>query len=110
MHAKGPEGQDENPADLVRFWYDRVPSGSYFFVSHFRSADDARSARLQEVVQQSIGRGRWRTDEEILALLPDGVTVLPPGLVPANAWRPVGAPEELTAWGRLIGAVLAVKP
>lgn len=100
---------DEDPAALVRFWYDRVPSGSYFFVSHFRSADDDRSARLQKVVQQSIGRGRWRSDEEILGLLPDGVTVLPPGLVPASQWRPEGPLEEPTAWGRLIGAVLAVK-
>ncbi len=101
---------DENPADIVRFWYDRVPSGSYFFISHFRSANDPRSAQVQEVVQQSIGRGRWRTDEEILALLPDGVTVLPPGLTPAAEWRPVEPPEELTPWERLIGAVLAVKP
>ncbi|GAA1714261.1 SAM-dependent methyltransferase [Kribbella sp. NPDC056951] len=101
---------DENPADLVNFWYDRVPSGSYFFVSHFRSADDPRSLQLQEVVQQSIGRGRWRSDEEILALLPEGITILPPGLVPAALWRPVDEPDEVTAWGRLIGAVLAVKP
>ncbi|TCC11482.1 SAM-dependent methyltransferase [Kribbella soli] len=101
---------DENPADLVRFWYDRVPSGSYFFVSHFRSADDPRSAELQEFVQGSIGRGRWRSDEEILALLPDGLTVLPPGLVPAAQWRTDLEPEEVTPWGRLIGAVLAVKP
>ena len=101
---------DENPADLVRFWYDRVPSGSYFFISHFRSADDPRSARVQEVVQESIGRGRWRSDDEILALLPDGVTVLEPGLVPAAEWRPVEEPDELTPWERLIGAVLAVKP
>ena len=101
---------DENPADLVQFWYDRVPSGSYFFISHFRSADDPRSARVQEVVQESIGRGRWRSDDEILALLPDGVTVLEPGLVPAAEWRPVEEPDELTPWERLIGAVLAVKP
>lgn len=101
---------DENPADLVRFWYDRVPSGSYFFVSHFRSADDPRSAKIQEVVQQSIGRGRWRSDEEILALFPEGLTILPPGLVPAAEWRPTEQPGELTPWERLIGAALAVKP
>ncbi|MEV0793536.1 SAM-dependent methyltransferase [Kribbella sp. NPDC050459] len=101
---------DEDPAGLVRFWYDRVPSGSYFFVSHFRSADDPRSAELQEFVQASIGRGRWRSDEEILGLLPDGVTVLPPGLVPAAQWRTDVESEDVTPWGRLIGAVLAVKP
>jgi S-adenosyl methyltransferase len=93
----------------VRFWKDRIPSGSYVFISHFRSEDDPRSAQMQELLQESLGRGRWRTDDEILALFGDGLTVLPPGLVPAAEWRPTQPPHELTAWERLIGAALAVK-
>jgi SAM-dependent methyltransferase len=100
---------DENPAGLVRFWSERIPSGSYVFISHFRSENDPRSQELEQVLQGSLGRGRWRTDEEILSLFGEGFTVLEPGLVPAVQWRNPDAPEELTDWQRLIAAVLAVK-
>jgi hypothetical protein len=101
---------DEDPAALVRFWYDRIPSGSYVFISHFRSEDDPRSAQMQNLLQASLGRGRWRTDDEILALFGNGLTVLPPGLVPAAEWRPTEPLGQLTVWERLIAAALAVKP
>ena len=100
---------DEDPAGLVRFWYDRIPSGSYVFISHFRSENDPRSQELEQVLQGSLGRGRWRTDEQILALYGDGFTVVDPGLVPAVQWRNPDAPDELSDWQRLIAAVLAVK-
>jgi hypothetical protein len=101
---------EEDPAAIVRFWVDRIPSGSYVFISHFRSEDDPRSAEMQALLQGSLGRGRWRTDEEILALFGDGLSVLPPGLVPAAEWRPTEPPDDLTDWERLIAAGLAVKP
>jgi SAM-dependent methyltransferase len=101
---------NEDPAGVVRFWYDRVPSGSHFFISHFRSENDPRSAEMQELLQGSLGRGRWRTDEEILALFGDGLTVLEPGLVPAVEWRPEQPVDDLSDWSRLIAAALAVKP
>jgi hypothetical protein len=100
---------DEDPAGLVGFWRDRIPSGSYVFISHFRSENDPRSAEMQTLLQGSLGRGRWRTDEEILALYGEGFTVLEPGLVPAVEWRNPDVPEDLTDWQRLIAAVLAVK-
>ncbi len=100
---------DEDPASIVRFWYDRVPSGSYFFISHFRSENDPRSAHMQELLQGSLGRGRWRTDEEILELFGEGLTVVDPGLVPAVEWRPTAPVDDLTDWQRLIAAALAVK-
>jgi hypothetical protein len=65
---------------------------------------------MQALLQGSLGRGRWRTDDEILALFGDGLTVLPPGLVPAAEWRPTEPPDDLTEWERLIAAALAVKP
>lgn len=100
---------DEDPAGLVRFWYDRIPSGSHVFISHFRSENDPRSQELEQVLQGSLGRGRWRTDEQILALYGDGFTVLEPGLVPAVKWRNRKPVEELTDYQPLIAAVLAVK-
>jgi len=100
---------DEDPAALVRFWYDRIPSGSYVFISHFRSLNDPRSDELQQVLQGSLGRGRWRTDEQILALYGDGFTVVDPGLVAAAEWRNPDAPDELSDYQKLIAAVLAEK-
>jgi hypothetical protein len=109
---------DEDPAGLVRYWRDHVPSGSVFFVSHFRSESDPRSAEMEAVLQASFGRGRWRTDDEIRSLL-DGLRIVPPGIVPCAEWKPdqpngvavLSAPKpELTVWERLIVAGMAVKP
>jgi hypothetical protein len=100
---------DEDPAGIVAFWKDRIASGSHVFISHFRSENDPRSQELEQVLQGSLGRGRWRTDDEILALFGDGLTVLPPGLVPAVEWRNPEEPDDLTDYQRLIAAALAIK-
>ncbi|HEY9336456.1 MAG TPA: SAM-dependent methyltransferase [Kribbella sp.] len=100
---------DEDPAGIVRFWKDRIASGSHLFISHFRSENDPRSQELEQVLQGSLGRGRWRTDDQILALFGDDFTVLAPGLVPACRWRNPSEPDDLTDYQRLIAAVLAVK-
>jgi hypothetical protein len=109
---------EEDPAGIVRHWRDHVPSGSHFFVSHFRSGDNPETAEAERVLQQTFGRGRWRTDEEIAALL-DGLELLDPGIVPAPRWRPDpvggtpwgagGEERELTVWEHLIVAGLARK-
>ncbi len=94
-----------------------MPSGSHFFVSHFRSGDNPETTEAERVLQQTFGRGRWRTDEEIASLL-DGLEILDPGIVPAPLWRPdtttgpwnaAGAERELGVWERLIAAGLARK-
>jgi O-methyltransferase involved in polyketide biosynthesis len=108
---------EEDPAGIVRHWRDRVPSGSYFFVSHFRSGNNPETAEAEKVLQGTFGRGRWRTDAEIEALL-DGLEILEPGIVPAPRWRPEAAADpqigggerELTVWERLIAAGMARKP
>jgi hypothetical protein len=108
---------EEDPAGIVRHWRDHVPSGSYFFVSHFRSGNNPETAEAEKVLQGTFGRGRWRTDEEIEALL-DGLEILEPGIVPASVWRSEaaggprngGGERELTVWERLIAAGLARKP
>ncbi|MFG1665194.1 SAM-dependent methyltransferase [Streptomyces sp. Y7] len=108
---------DEDPARIVRYWRDRVPSGSCFFVSHFRSGDNAETREAEKVLQQTFGRGRWRSDEEIEHLL-DGLEILDPGIVPAPLWRPEAVDNqwadagerELTVWEHLITAGLARKP
>lgn len=107
---------EEDPAGIVRYWSEQVPSGSYFFVSHFRSGNNAETAEAEQVLQKTFGRGRWRTDEEIESLL-NGLEILAPGIVPAPLWRPdttdnawAGSGDrELTVWERLIAAGLARK-
>jgi hypothetical protein len=101
---------DEDPASLVKFWVDRIPSGSYVFISHFRSLNDPGSVEIESVLQASFGRGRWRTDDEVRALF-DGLNLLEPGIVAAAEWHPdEPLDDELTDWQRLIVAGLAVKP
>jgi hypothetical protein len=107
---------DEDPAGIVRYWREQVPSGSYFFVSHFRSGSNPETAEAEKVLQQTFGRGRWRTDAQIESLL-DGLEILDPGMVPASLWRPDevdspldgGGERKLTVWERLIVAGLARK-
>ncbi|MGX1365283.1 hypothetical protein RKD19_000642 [Streptomyces canus] len=108
---------DEDPAGLVRYWREHVPSGSHFFVSHFRSGNNPETREAEKVLQQTFGRGRWRTDAEIASLL-DGLEILDPGIVPAPLWHPDeadtpwsnGGERELTVWEHLIAAALARKP
>ncbi|MCW8382159.1 SAM-dependent methyltransferase [Streptomyces justiciae] len=107
---------DEDPAGIVRYWRDQVVPGSYFFISHFRSGNNPETEEAEAVLQQTFGRGRWRTDAEIASLL-DGLEILDPGIVPASLWRPdedddamdIGQRRELTVWEHLIAAGLARK-
>ncbi|MGW6542080.1 SAM-dependent methyltransferase [Streptomyces massasporeus] len=107
---------DEDPAGIVRYWRDQVPSGSHFFISHFRSGNNPETVEAEKVLQQTFGRGRWRTDAEIAALL-DGLEILAPGIVPASLWRPDDSAHpwngsegrDLTVWEHLIAAGMARK-
>ncbi|MEW2449363.1 SAM-dependent methyltransferase [Streptomyces parvulus] len=100
---------EEDPGGIVRYWQEQVPAGSHFFVSHFRSGNNPETAEAEKVLQGTFGRGRWRTDEEIAALL-DGLEILEPGIVPASLWHAGANPCEPTVWERLIAAGMARKP
>ncbi|QLY31991.1 SAM-dependent methyltransferase [Nocardia huaxiensis] len=111
---------DEGPDEVVRYWVDQVPSGSLFYISHFRSGHNEETRSAEEKLQATFGRGRWRNDEEILSLFGD-LDVLAPGLVPCSLWRPsADAPDdtsrigeesrEISVWEELIAAALARKP
>ncbi|AXI77356.1 SAM-dependent methyltransferase [Peterkaempfera bronchialis] len=109
---------EEDPGAIVRYWREQVPSGSHFFISHFRSGGNPETAEAEAMLQGTFGRGRWRTDEEIHALF-DGLEILDPGVATCMAWRPdptdglshIGAAHrEPTVWEQLIVAGLARKP
>ncbi|WP_227982185.1 SAM-dependent methyltransferase [Nocardia spumae] len=110
---------DENPADLVAWWADRIPSDSQVYISHFRTGFNEETQAAEGKLQATFGRGRWRSDEEILGLFGD-LEVLEPGLEICARWRPAEPDEtvsrigpavrELTLWEQLISCALARKP
>ncbi|WP_433357170.1 SAM-dependent methyltransferase [Micromonospora saelicesensis] len=86
-------GDDEDPKAVAAALIDALPPGSYVAISHFRDPGErdpegSRKAReVERIFNESLGTGRWRTDDEILSFA-DGLTVLEPGLVPLAEWRP----------------------
>ncbi|QYC42914.1 S-adenosyl methyltransferase [Nonomuraea coxensis DSM 45129] len=83
----------ENPGGITRRLMDRLVPGSYLAVSHFHNPgpelpEVSRQAYAAEkIFNETMGTGRWRTREEILAYF-DGLELLEPGLVPLPEWRP----------------------
>ncbi|MTE11694.1 SAM-dependent methyltransferase [Nocardia aurantiaca] len=110
---------DEKPEQVVRYWADQISSCSMVYISHFRSGFNEETRVAEQKLQSTFGRGRWRTDEEILALFGD-LEILEPGLVPCSLWRPEPTAEgvariggdhhDLSVWQQLISAALSRKP
>jgi hypothetical protein len=84
---------NEDPAGLAARYRDRLVSGSHIAISHFHNPgaahpDVAEQAKTAEkIFNETMGTGRWRTREEILAYFGD-FELLEPGLVPLAEWRP----------------------
>ncbi|MEU6021930.1 SAM-dependent methyltransferase [Micromonospora sp. NPDC048871] len=91
---------DEDPKGVAAKLIEALPSGSYVAISHFRDPGERhpeasrKAHEVERVFNESLGTGRWRTDEEILSFV-EGLEVLEPGLVPLPEWRP--EPDETTA-------------
>ncbi|MCM6774134.1 SAM-dependent methyltransferase [Nocardia sp. CDC159] len=100
---------DEDPYGIVRFWVERIASGSRVYIAHFRSGYNEETVATEQKLQGTWGRGRWRGDSEITKLFA-GLDILPPGLVPCAQWRPESGPREITSWEQLIVSGLAAKP
>ena len=65
---------------------DRLAPGSYVLITHF--SDSSPEARANEkILQQALGRGKIRSNEEIRSFF-DGLELLEPGLVFNPEWRP----------------------
>jgi len=86
---------EEDPWGVVRRSLAGLASGSYLAVSHMCVPRDPEMAAVAERVQalwhEWIGSGRFRTEEEITALLA-GTELVEPGLVRAVDWWPDGPP------------------
>ena len=84
----------DGPAEFMAAYRDALPSGSYLALSHLLSAGrDSRHAevvgRLAENLRGAVGWVKCRSRSEILSFL-DGFSLVEPGLVPLNQWRPAG--------------------
>jgi S-adenosyl methyltransferase len=93
---------DEQPHLIVTRLMDRLAPGSYLVISH--PASDIRPAAMAEMARRVNARlgpakGTMR-DRAQIARFFDGLTLLEPGVVQPQHWRPYGAlsPAEVTAW------------
>jgi hypothetical protein len=84
---------DEDPGGITARIMDRLAPGSYLAVSHFHNPGEAlpevsrQAYSAEKIFNESLGTGRWRAHEEILAYF-DGLELVEPGLVPLPEWRP----------------------
>lgn len=84
---------DEDPAGVARRLREGLAPGSYMALSHFHNPGDAypqyaaMAAETEKLFSETLGTGRFRTREEILAFFGD-FEPLDPGLVSYNDWRP----------------------
>jgi hypothetical protein len=107
---------EEDPAGIAARFRDAVPSGSYLAVAHFRDPGaahpevSAKAKEVERIFNQTLGTGRWRTQEEILAYFGDW-ELLEPGLTPMAEWRPDSdqQPEQTDTYHTFVGG-LARKP
>jgi O-methyltransferase involved in polyketide biosynthesis len=78
---------EERPAELVAALCRGLPPGSYVFIHHLLDAGDPAIADVQAALQRSLGRGQFRTFEQIRGLF-GGLEFVEPGLVLVSRWRP----------------------
>ncbi len=84
----------EHPGELMEAWRDVLPPGSYVFIHHLLDAGDPAIADVQAALQAGLGRGQFRTWEQIESLF-NGLELVEPGLVLVSEWRPdSGTPCE----------------
>jgi SAM-dependent methyltransferase len=111
---------DAGPA-LMREYVDALAPGSYVVFSHFFDPEQPGlteiAKRIEDIlVSGPLGAGRFRTREEILAMLPGLEIVKPnaitePGLVSCAEWWPDGPLlKNLSPASRCIAGLVARKP
>ncbi|MFB7715830.1 MULTISPECIES: SAM-dependent methyltransferase [unclassified Nocardia] len=102
---------EEDPAGVVKFWTDQVPSRSQVYIAHFRTGRTREAQATERKILEAFGRGRWRTDDEIRAFYGD-LDILEPGIVPCAQWRPEPGKGEhqLSDWEEMVVSGLARKP
>jgi S-adenosyl methyltransferase len=84
---------DEDPAGITMVLHSALPPGSYLAISHFRDTSAASpthawsTGATQRILNEALGSGVFRSQEEILGYFAD-LALVEPGLVPLPEWRP----------------------
>ncbi|WP_285648103.1 SAM-dependent methyltransferase [Actinomycetospora sp. NBRC 106375] len=105
---------DLSCAEIMKQYVDALPSGSYVALSHFLDPQDDDSVvarRMEDVFLHSpLGTGRFRTRDQILAMMP-GLDLVEPGLELCVKWWPDGPMlSPLVPAQRCIAGVVGRKP
>ncbi|WP_158891368.1 SAM-dependent methyltransferase [Amycolatopsis anabasis] len=109
----------DNGGDLMREYVDGMPTGSFVVIAHFFNPETPELSELARKMEyhfmhSPMKSGRFRTREEILALLPGLELIAPnpdkgPGLELCDQWWPDG-PKVLNDVEKCIVGVVARKP
>ncbi len=91
----------DEPHALARRYLDALPAGSYLALCEGTDASPALNQAIAVYNQNSASSYHLRNPEQIAAYL-DGLSLVPPGILPASQWRgedetPVG--EDATVCG-----------
>jgi hypothetical protein len=84
---------EDGPADIAARLRRALPPGSYLAISHFCHPGSeypewaVAVAETERLLAETLGSGRWRSRQEILAYFGD-LELVEPGLVPLAEWRP----------------------
>ncbi|GGO83864.1 SAM-dependent methyltransferase [Wenjunlia tyrosinilytica] len=78
---------EEDPRGIMRQLCDRLAPGSHVFIHHLVTDGDPSVAQAQEAMRQGMGRGNFRSVEEVAELF-CGLELVEPGLVHVPEWRP----------------------
>lgn len=105
---------DLSCVEIMKQYIDALPSGSYVALSHFLDPEDEDSVvarRMEDVFLHSpLGTGRFRTRDQILAMMP-GLDLVEPGLELCVKWWPDGPMlQPLLPAQRCIAGVVGRKP
>ena len=96
-------GDDEGPYEIVARLMREVPPGSYLALSHVASdIEPEKMAEMRERLNRLVAqKGTYRTQGEVLRFF-DGLTLVEPGMVSIQQWRPRSEAQAKSAaamWG-----------
>ncbi|ASR38615.1 hypothetical protein BAY61_30525 [Prauserella marina] len=108
------EGDQDDPARIMREYIDALPSGSYVAISHFLDPENEHSSvarKMEEVFRHSMmGSGTFRTKAQIEELF-DGLDMIEPGVIRCADWWPDGPRlKELNQVQHCIAGGIGRKP
>ena len=89
----------EDPAGIAATMREALVPGSHLAIIHFWDPGaehpdvSAKVREAERVFNETMGTGRWRTKDEVMAYF-GNFQLVEPGLVPLAEWRPV--PDETT--------------